>query len=471
MRVLLVTHRFPPHHTAGVENYTSDLAQALAKEVTVAVATTLKVISRPMGHLEKSRRDGFDVYTAVNHHVFPDYTSSYADPRMESAFGRILDEFRPDVVHIQHVMYWSTRIAATARARGIRVVATLHDYWTGCSRMGQLIDPDGRLCASPNATICPSCMSRTRWRQSRSAERWIERLTTIRRITGVPLDGVLRRLEALRARRKTVSAGTGLRTSHESAATPEAPSDGIDWPAEYRARRAAFFAWADAVELFLAPSASLARAHAEFGVPTEKIEEVRFGIAGRRFDRRSPPNRPSDRPLAIAFLGQIAPHKGLHVLIDAVCALPENSVRLTIAGSDDHAKDYGASLQKSAPGSVRFVGRLDRAGVDRLLSESDLLCVPSLWNEGAPLVIQEAFVAGCPCLVSDLGGMADLVAPGIGGDRVKVGDVSAWTAAIGRVGNDRTILERWRAAIPEVPEKAAHVAAVLQRYRRLLGGA
>lgn len=52
---------------------------------------------------------------------------------VKTRFARLLDEFRPDVVHLNNVhSYLSPVVAGMARRRGIRVVWTLHDYKLLC---------------------------------------------------------------------------------------------------------------------------------------------------------------------------------------------------------------------------------------------------------------------------------------------------------------------------------------------------
>ncbi len=59
--------------------------------------------------------------------------------------------------------------------------------------------------------------------------------------------------------------------------------------------------------------------------------------------------------------------------------------------------------------------------------------VPSLWYETFSLVTREAFAAGVPAIVSDLGALAEAVQEGVDGMRVPAGDVVAWRAALQRV--------------------------------------
>lgn len=52
---------------------------------------------------------------------------------INESFNRILDDFRPDVVHLNNIhSYLSPRLAQLAKRRGIKVVWTLHDYKLIC---------------------------------------------------------------------------------------------------------------------------------------------------------------------------------------------------------------------------------------------------------------------------------------------------------------------------------------------------
>ena len=67
------------------------------------------------------------------------------------AARRVLEEFRPDVVHMHNVhSYLSPVVAEIAKSMGIRVVWTLHDY--------KLICP-AYSCRRPDGSICEDCFA------------------------------------------------------------------------------------------------------------------------------------------------------------------------------------------------------------------------------------------------------------------------------------------------------------------------
>jgi glycosyltransferase involved in cell wall biosynthesis len=109
-------------------------------------------------------------------------------------------------------------------------------------------------------------------------------------------------------------------------------------------------------------------------------------------------------------------HKGVHVLVDAVAALPKDAFELKIHGDTRTFPDYTARLRAQAAGlPVTFMGPFDRADMADVYRGMDVLVVPSLWLENSPLVIHEAFLAGVPVVAARLGGIADLVADGRNG--------------------------------------------------------
>ena len=100
------------------------------------------------------------------------------------------------------------------------------------------------------------------------------------------------------------------------------------------------------------------------------------------------------------------------------------------------------------------------------MARHDALVVPSLWLETGPLVVLEAQAAGLYVMGSRLGGIAELVGDGAGGELVEAGSVRAWTAAIARLAERRA-----SGALPRRPREvrtmAAAAAEMAELYRSL----
>ena len=79
------------------------------------------------------------------------FSRPFGSHEVESKFKKLLDEFKPDVVHLNNVhTQLSPVMAELAHQRGIKVVWTLHDYKLLCPRYD---------CLKNGNTICETCFN------------------------------------------------------------------------------------------------------------------------------------------------------------------------------------------------------------------------------------------------------------------------------------------------------------------------
>lgn len=104
-----------------------------------------------------------------------------------------------------------------------------------------------------------------------------------------------------------------------------------------------------------------------------------------------------------AYLGAIAPYKGVDILLKAFADLDPSKARLIIAGSGHEAQIR--RLKTNTQGqSVEWVGQVDANDIYR---QTDTVIVPSLWHEPQALVVSEALARGLPIIGSRRGGTTE----------------------------------------------------------------
>ncbi len=130
----------------------------------------------------------------------------------------------------------------------------------------------------------------------------------------------------------------------------------------------------------------------------------------------------------ILAVAQLIPEKGLQHLIEAFALLKKrpsdlNSF-LVIAGEGPFQEEL--SKRANAHGlekNVHFLGR--RSDVSDLVAASQIVAVPSVWNEGFGLIVAEAMASGRPVIASRVGGIPELIENGVSGILVEPADTAA----------------------------------------------
>lgn len=134
MRVLLVAHGYPPRELGGVELHTAAVAHGLA-----AAGDSVRVLAaapeRTGRHEVADHIDGDVRVRKLHVPVGEDFARRVTNPWARGQFEALLDQERPDVVHVQHLLFLSADCIAAAVARAVPVVVTLHDAWWLCPEL------------------------------------------------------------------------------------------------------------------------------------------------------------------------------------------------------------------------------------------------------------------------------------------------------------------------------------------------
>ncbi|GAB4563067.1 MAG: glycosyltransferase family 4 protein [Anaerolineae bacterium] len=441
MKVHIVVHHFPPRHVGGAELRAYNLASWLARNGHHVQVTCIESVEEPSCGQGISWAD--EIYDGLavrrihyNIHAWPEPIRwTYDFPALEAHYRQAFDDERPDLVHLVSGYLQGVAPLRVARALGIPAVVTLTDFWFLCPTI-ELLRADHELCWRPEPAQCVRCWL-NRWRPIHWAETHIPAITR----AGVAL---LNRMDwPLPA----------LRRAHDAfAERPRVLLDELNR--------------AHAIHCITKFLASVYQAN---GVRPELLRVVSYRDNDRttapRFAMTAPP-----QAVRFGYFGAVAHHKGIETLIRAFRRVPDRR------GSQLHVfgvirpPSYEARLRRliGDDADIHLHGRYERDQLPELMSQVDVVVVPSIWHENAPRVIIEAFTHGCPVIGSDVGGIAELVEDGVNGLVFKRNDADALAQAMQQLISTPELIPQFRQRIPSLRLGDPEVEAVYAIYQEVL---
>ncbi|MCR4317889.1 MAG: glycosyltransferase [Planctomycetes bacterium] len=401
MRVLHVSHSFITESATGVEVFLSELLPSLSElgvDVSLYHGTNLPGVS------------GFKAEDSIWNHVplrkierkksssgkLSKFYATLYDEEVEEDFKRYVKDKKPDVIHFHHVLNLSSRLPFIAKAAGAKVVFTLHDHFAMCQRITLIREPSLTLCNGPSGgKHCVSCHQHRGFKA---------------KLAAIPRTFIFSR-----------------RTRHMQRMLQGC--DVITHPAHFQE------------ELMF----SLLRAR-------QHLRYIPYGIRHSRA-LSGGKTKPGEK-LRLAFLGTIAHHKGLDILVSAVEKLDGSKFAVNIWGRPVSETDpYFVSLKprlQKPPFHLRGGYKPDEVGI--ILQEADLVVVPSRWQETGPIVLLEAAAAGVPVVGTRLGGMVERIRDGISGALFSWEDVEGLRKTLRDLEQDRDAIKAYRTQLSLPPE-------------------
>lgn len=444
MRIAFLTSRFFPEHTGGAEAYTYNIAQAfmeMGHQVSILYAPVWTqpqkqnkyevVVEDNFFEGMAVRKLKFDWQSASDRHGF----IYLHNPLIEKHIVDWLQQQSAEIVHITSCIHLTSATITAAIKCNIPVVLTFTQYWSICPKT-TLERSNGSFCVGrQDGLTCLQCMyGKTR------PLRLLQRLPK-------GLQSVVGKLGRNYPSLSNWNSSLNLISAVE--------------------RRNAIIPHLLHQAYLISPSRFLAKTLAQSGLITE--EHIHYSPHGHDVQKAAigSHKRPSSK-LRFGFTGNILPIKGVHLLIEAFNRLvPLNRAQLIIYG--DAQSSYGAKVQKLAVGNsaVEFRGRFDNKDIGCILQEIDIVVVPSIQYENAPVTIAEAFAAKTPVIATNLGGMAEAVQHGLNGLLFALNDVDDLKRQMQSLVEDKNLLAHLRSNMPQVRKIEDECEALLQIYRQL----
>ena len=388
MKIIIAVHHFPPRYVSGAEKETLRVAKGLQRRGhAVQVVCIEDILSGPEGSLayEDTEYEGLPVRRlSFRLASAPDlWRWSYDNPWIGEHIRGFLSEQKPDLFFLVSGYLMTASVIHAARDLGIPTALYLTDFWFLCPRI-TMLRSDGRLSTLPiESTTCARCLG-----EEKRRFRWLGQVLP----------------------------------------------QGMDWywreqqePAARIERRTEFLQDAiSKVDRIITPSHFLGEMYEKAGFSQAPSVYIRQGL-DRAADRSAWSHSSLEKILRVGYIGQIASHKGVQVLVDAVRSLKTENINLTIYGDETSFPDYTRLLRRKIDADPRIQLAGVFQGPERLkeiMAGFDVTVVPSVWYENSPNAILEALSYGVPVITSDLGGMSELVQHGHNGLLFRAGDSS-----------------------------------------------
>ena len=301
---------------------------------------------------------------------------------------RVLEDFRPDVVHLNNINFQLTpSIIYAVRAfekkckKRIKIVYTAHDYQWVCPNHMMRIPATGQICFACRGRDFKQCSKNRCIHNSR-----------VKSLLG------------------TIEAGYyALRRTYGMVDVIICPSEfmkkQLDTDPLLAEKTVMMHNFIDAD----APAAGKARGK-------KKKRGEKAAVSGKAADAEQSVGA------YVLYFGRYAEEKGTLTLLEACRALPE--IPFVFAGTGP------LTDQVEQVSNVENRGFVAGEALRKLIAGARFSVYPSEWYENCPFSVMESQVYGTPVLASDLGGAPELVAPGRTGDLFRGGDVQELTEHI-----------------------------------------
>ena len=376
MRILVVVHDFLPETLAGTEVLAQSTINSLVKE---KIANQKVEVGLFTSYYNLPKKSEIPVNIPPEHIYLVKKKKSAAlfgswSPIVRHQFKVALKSFKPDTVYFFHTLFLSIDLPLIAKKSGARVVYYLHDFSLICPR-GTLLARNGtRSNKIDRRGRCVDCI---RLDQHRFAQRW----PILKPLIGPTMVRLLLKIRDRQTKQ--------------------------------------IFRQTDA---FISPSETVAQALINFGLSANKMHIVPYGMPQLRPSSKKPTAK-----FQVGFVGTLAKHKGLPVLLKAASYLDPSKYQVNLFGQ---LKDQELIEQIKQLSNVTYHGEFLPQKVQFIYNKIDCLVAPSIWFENQPLVILQAFQTRTPVITSDLGGMRELVDDGKMGLLFPVGNAQALAETI-----------------------------------------
>lgn len=170
--------------------------------------------------------------------------------------------------------------------------------------------------------------------------------------------------------------------------------------------------WVDA---FVCPSHFMKMKMEQGGFDTSKLVVLHNFVDELKFV-----HEPVSRENAYCYVGRLSSEKGVETLLEVASKI---DVTLYVLGTGP--LEAQLKMRFSQFKQIQFLGRCDWETCKSILLKSKFSVIPSQWYENNPYSVIESLCLGTPVLGSDIGGIPELIEPGVTGELFEMGNADS----------------------------------------------
>lgn len=146
--------------------------------------------------------------------------------------------------------------------------------------------------------------------------------------------------------------------------------------------------------------------------PGRPIDIIHNGVDLSQYTTIDHAARAAEAPVRILCAARLIERKGQHHLLAAAQHLKQRGIdhfQIVLAGTGDFEAELRQQVQQSGlTAHVEFLGFVPRAAMPDVYAQADIFCLPS-FNEGMSMALLEAMASGLPVVVTETGGVDELI--------------------------------------------------------------
>jgi glycosyltransferase involved in cell wall biosynthesis len=158
--------------------------------------------------------------------------------------------------------------------------------------------------------------------------------------------------------------------------------------------------------------------------------------------------------IIFGYASSLNKHKGTHILIDAFQKVKQNNIKLKIYGSGEN-KEYINNLKNISKKDdrIQFCGVYQQENLGTILSNLDIMVIPSLWYETYCMTLHEALACKVPVIASDIGVMSENIEDNVNGFLFEMGNTNQLEGILRKIANQPSILNQIKQNLKHRPMK------------------